>query len=156
MKKKILCYVLCFLFLSNCGFKIVNQKDLRNFKIIEIDSKGDKRINFKLKNKLNINQNLKTKYDIKINLNTIKTKNIKEKNIKNEITKYSINILVDLEYSILGISKVNKISVSKFSEFNVSNQHSKTLNSEKSLINILVEDIASEITDSLILELNEL
>ena len=156
MKKKILCYVLCFLFLSNCGFKIVNQKDLHNFKIIEIDAKGDKRINFKLKNKLNVNQNLKTKYDIKINLNTTKTKNIKEKNIKNEITKYNINILVNFEYSILGMSKVNEISISKFGEFNVSSQHSETLNNEKSLINILVEDIASEITDSLILALNEL
>ena len=42
--------ILIFLpFLVSCGFKVVNEYQLRNFDIIEIISSGDNRINFLLK-----------------------------------------------------------------------------------------------------------
>ena len=39
-------------FLVSCGFKVVNEYQLRNFDIIEIISSGDNRINFLLKKNL--------------------------------------------------------------------------------------------------------
>ena len=44
--------IVIFLFLNACGFKVVKQADLVNFRILEIKGEGDKRINFKIKNKL--------------------------------------------------------------------------------------------------------
>ena len=43
--------------LTNCGFKVIKKSDFNNFNITEITTEGDKRINFKLKNKLLFNSN---------------------------------------------------------------------------------------------------
>ena len=45
-------FLIIFLLFPACGFKVVKQGELVNFKIAEINTKGDKRINFKIKNKL--------------------------------------------------------------------------------------------------------
>ena len=51
MKKDIL-LIIIFLITSSCGFKVINQSELVNFSIAEIITSGDKRINYKIKNKL--------------------------------------------------------------------------------------------------------
>ena len=38
--------------LSSCGYQVVDKKELQTFNILEINTSGEKRINFKLKNKL--------------------------------------------------------------------------------------------------------
>ena len=78
--------------LLSCGFQIVDQSNVGNFNIMEITSSGNKSINHKLKNKLTISSKNNNKRPIIIDLNTTKTKKIKEKNIKNEITKYEVSI----------------------------------------------------------------
>ena len=84
---------------SGCGFKVVNIADLNNFNIAEITTDGDKRINYKIKNRLLFNSNNNEENQIVVNLFTKKNKAIKEKNIKNEITKYRLSLLVDVKFN---------------------------------------------------------
>ena len=96
------------MFITGCGFKVINNNQLKEFSIADITTTGDKKINFNIRNKLLFNSKDNARKLIKIKLNTTKNKSIKEKNIKNEITKYcSLRIylsLTHLLYSILPIS----------------------------------------------------
>ena len=65
-----------------------------------------------LKNKLLLNSNNNNEKSIKIILNTNKKKSIYERNIKNEITKYSIKITSNVEVINLSNGKTDKFSVS--------------------------------------------
>ena len=107
MKKIYIFPILLTFFTFGCGFKVINKSELGNFDIAEINTTGEKRINFKLKNKLLFNSTKNDNKLIKIDLNTKKIKNAKEKNIKNEITKYEISIIVDVKFSL--IQKVGNV-----------------------------------------------
>ena len=156
MKKKIILIFVLFTIVSACGFKVVNQDQLRNFNIEKIVASGDKKINYFIKNKLKINRNIKNKKLITLNLNTKKTKSIKEKNIRNEITKYEIKILVDIKFTILGENKVDSFALVDTGDYDVSKIHSQTLNNEKNLIKILTENISEELNENLVTKVNEL
>jgi outer membrane lipopolysaccharide assembly protein LptE/RlpB len=156
MKKKIILIFVLFTIVSACGFKVVNQDQLRNFNIEKIVASGDKRINYFIKNKLKINRNIENKKLITLNLNTKKTKSVKEKNIKNEITKYEIRILVDIKFTILGENKVGSFALVDTGDYDVSKIHSQTFNNEKNLIKILTENISDELNENLVTKVNEL
>ena len=68
------------LFLFGCGYKVVNYSELNNFDIASIETNGNERINYKIKNKLLFNSSKNDKRLIKINLETTKEKKVKEKN----------------------------------------------------------------------------
>ena len=156
MIKNFLSILAIFIILSACGFKIVNQDELRNFNIEQIISSGDKKINYFLKRKLKTYKNIENKKLIVINLNTQNTKSIKEKNIKNEITKYEIKIITEVKYNILGGGEADGFTLIKSGDYDVAEIHSQTLNNEKNLIKILTEKISDEINENLILRINEL
>ena len=82
MKKKFLTLIF-ILTLNACGFKVVNQSELANFKISQITTSGDKKINYVIKNKLNPYSKDNLNNIITIELKTEKQKTIKEKNINN-------------------------------------------------------------------------
>ena len=146
--------IIFFLILTNCGFKIMNNSI--NFQIIEITEEGDKKINYYLKNKLSIYSNKSNENQIQINIKTNKAKTIKEKNISDQITKYEIRIDVFVDYDIIGTKTSNKFLVSKSGFYNVETRHSETLENEKDLINLLINDLAEEILDNLTTDLNDI
>ena len=154
--KNILILIVVVYSLSACGFKIVNQKELQNFNIVKIETSGDKRINFIITNKLQASSTSNNKQEIFLKLITNKIKSIKEKNIKNEITKYEINISSDIEFKIVDKLKVYKFRVDVTGSYNVSNQYSQTLNNEKQLIKTLTEKILNQILEDLTSKLNDL
>ena len=80
-----------------------------------------------------------------IELNIQKVKNIKEKNIKNEVTKYQVSINVIVEIKNKNFIKKDQIIISKIGEYVVSDQYSQTINNEKKLIDILTDDLSDEI-----------
>ena len=41
--------------MTSCGFKVVKVSDYTNFKIVKIETNGERRINYKLRNKLLLN-----------------------------------------------------------------------------------------------------
>ena len=84
MKKKInfLITFLSFLLITSCGFKIIDQSKLKNFKIQDIIVSGEKRINYKLKSKLLSKSNKTDSRSIIIELATNKVKSVNEKKHK--------------------------------------------------------------------------
>ena len=140
----------------SCGFSVVKKTDLQNFHITKIDTVGDSKVNFNLKNKLNFNSNSSGNKKINLNIKTNKYKTVKEKNSNNEITKYllSINLIVKIENE----SKLLKtLNLTEQSDFNVGSQYSQTINNEneavKLLTNSLVDKIIREIS---LLKINDL
>ena len=109
---KLIPFFLLFLITVNCGFKVLDRSALNKFKINEISSSGDKKINFLIRNDLNNLLNSNNSNDLlKINLVTNKIKNIKEKNKRNQITKYNIIINSSIEFHFVnkGIKKIVNI-----------------------------------------------
>ena len=150
-------FLFLFLFATvNCGFKVINESEKNNFSIQEIKTSGDKRINFKIKNNL-LNSAKKNHQNILlINLNTKKSKNIKEKNIKNEITKYEISLNVDVRFNLINSNTNHKISFANKGSYSVVDSYSTTLNNEKKIINDLIKNISEKILKKISLKLNDI
>ena len=96
--KIIISFITFFLLTTNCGFKVLDKSKNNNFSIQEVRTSGEMRINYKIKNNILINSKEASENQVVINLNTKKIKNIKEKNIKNEITKYEIFLISKVEF----------------------------------------------------------
>ena len=69
-------------FVYGCGFKVIDPSDFQNFYINNIETTGDKRIGFQIKNKLSIKSKDPSKENIKLYLDAEKGKNRKEKSSK--------------------------------------------------------------------------
>jgi outer membrane lipopolysaccharide assembly protein LptE/RlpB len=150
-------FLFLFLFTTvNCGFKVINESEKNNFSIQEIKTSGNKRINFKIKNNL-LNYSKKNNQNILlIDLSTKKTKNIKEKNIKNEITKYEISLNVNIKFNLINSDTNYKINLSNKGDYLVAESYSTTLNNEKKLIDNLIENISEKILKKISLKLNDI
>jgi outer membrane lipopolysaccharide assembly protein LptE/RlpB len=150
-------FLFLFLFATvNCGFKVINESEKNNFSIQEIKTSGNKRINFKIKNNL-LNYSKKNNQNILlIDLSTKKTKNIKEKNIKNEITKYEISLNVNIKFNLINSDTNYKINLSNKGDYLVAESYSTTLNNEKKLIDNLIENISEKILKKISLKLNDI
>ena len=157
MKKKNLYFSIILLFIfSSCGYQVVDKKRLQTFSILEINTTGEKRINFKLKNKLLSFKKENSKELIILEINSKKNKSVKDKNIKNQITKYQINIDIEVGYRRSNEIKMNSFIVKQNGTYDVSSQHSQTLNNEKKLIDLLINDISEKIIDQLVAKFNDL
>jgi len=152
MKYKLACSIFCLIFLTNCGFKLA--QNTYNFSIVDIYTSGDKNISYLLKNKLNFGSKEKTN-QLEIEIFSKKLKTIKEKNIANQITKYEIKIVSKIEYKTLPNGDLINFTISKFGDFSVTTEHLNTLNNEKKLIEVLIDDIAEEILLNLSIKLND-
>ena len=120
-----------------------------NFKLTEIVSEGDRRINFNIKNSLLNNSNNTSTDQNKIIIKTTKKKSISEKNIKNEITKYKISINTEITLINLIDKDSQNFSVIKDGVYNVDSKYSVSLNNEKKLINLLIKSLIEEILEKL-------
>ena len=150
-------FLICLLFVTTgCGFKVLNELEDNNFTINDIQTTGDKRINYILKNKLATNSNKNEGQLIQLELKTNKLKTIKEKNISNQVTKYEINIETLVKYTIVDKGLNNKFKVSKNGFYDVSTRYSQTLTTERNLVNLLTKDLSKEIIDQLSNKLNDL
>ena len=154
MKKLIA--ILLTLVLTGCGFKVVQNSSFNNFSISDIITEGDKRINFSLKNKLSSQSTESENKLIQISLKTNKDKQVKERNIKNEITKYQIKITVNVTCTEISNGSEFEFSKSKTGDYSVSNQYSRTLSNEKKLVELLTNNIADQILNELKTKLNAL
>ena len=154
MKKPIA--ILLSLIITGCGFKVVQNSNFNNFSISNIIAEGDKRINFSLKNKLSSASTESEKKLVQISLKTSKDKQVKERNIKNEITKYQIKITVNVTCTEISNGTEFEFSKSKKGDYSVSNQYSRTLSNEKKLVELLTNNIADQILDELKTKLNAL
>ena len=148
MIKKILIIILTII-LSGCGYQVTKMTNYEGLKLSNIDINGEKRINFHLKN--NIFSLVPSEKDglVSLEITTEKNRSFKEKNIKNEITKYKLKVIAKVVVVTNNINRSKPIAFSKSGDYNVSAQRSQTLNNEKKLVKRLSEDIAVEIVEML-------
>ena len=155
MKKlKLITIAISLVLLTGCGFKIIDKRELLNFNIKEISTKGDRRINFQLKNKLSDYNDSNSSKVIRIELDTKKTKSIKEKNISNEITKYQIKVIVNVKLIKTDNTNNLEFTIEREGDYVVADKFSQTLNNEKKLIRNITEKISESIIGEIINKLN--
>lgn len=155
MKLKILLFFILAIFVSNCGFKVINQNYFDDYKIITKEIKGESRATYLLKNKLNY-KNENAKNVIYLNIDLEKTKEVKEKNIQNEITKYEIILKAKVYYEIKdNDEKSGTFVVTKKGDYNVREKYSSTLNNEKNLVKNIIENISKKIMQNLQSSIND-
>ena len=151
---KLITISISLILLTGCGFKIIDKRELLNFNIKEINTNGDKRINFELKNKLSDYNDTNSSKVIKIELDTKKTKSIKEKNISNEITKYQIKVIVNVKLIKTDNTNNLEFTIEREGDYVVADKFSQTLNNEKKLIRNITEKISESIIGEIKNKLN--
>ena len=154
MKKNLL-FLLIFLIFSGCGYKVVTQTQKQNFQIVEIETTGDSKVNFYLKNKLNSRSEDVNLFKINVEIFSEKKKTVKEKNINNEITKYQISIRIDTKVAFLGTNKDAEFTLLEIGNFDVGDIHSQTLTNEKKITKLLTENITKKLINEIKLLVND-
>ncbi len=157
MKKNTTKILLNFVFISllSCGFKVVDNSTINNFMIKEFQSSGDGRINYKIKNNLTMNSSLSSENIILLNLTSEKRKLIKEKNIKNQITKYQITLISKINLQSIKNTKKISFSITESGEFLVGINNLETINNEKKIIDSLTEELSEKILKKINLEIDD-
>ena len=150
--------LLLSLLLWSCGFEVLNKSEINNIFFKEIDAIGDRKINFKIKNNLLINSKEDSNNVIVLKLNTDKLKEIKEKNIKNETTKYQITLTTRLEFQINESNNDEnfKFQISVNGDYLVGDNNSITLNNEKKLTENLIEEISEDILKTITSKISDI
>ncbi len=156
MKNFLIPFFLVLFFTTGCGYKVIDRSKFGNFGIAEMNTSGETRINYKIKNKLFFNTDKNNNNLIILDLESKKTKKIEEKNDKNEITKYRLFINVDVRFKKITDTETSSFIVKKTGIYNVGNRYSQTLNNEKKLTEILTNDVVDEIFDELSIKLNDI
>ena len=154
-KKKNTFLIIIFLFLYQCGFKVVNYSELNNFKIQEITTEGENRINYKLKNYIQAISNNNSNTNIVLNLTSKSKNSIKEKNSSNEITKYQLDITTIINLRELNTNRTDKFELSVNGDYLVAKKYSETLKNQEQLIENLTRKLSSEIKRELSQRLND-
>ncbi len=145
--------LIAILFTSSCGYKVINYSELGNFKVSSISTSGDKKINFNIKNKLMTSSKSEGSL-IDIDLSSKKTKNIKEKNIKNEITKYEVSVSIKVKFTDIYNNNSYQFKKTLSGDYSVDEQYSQTLNNEKKILELLTNKITEEILNEIALKIN--
>tara|TARA_B100001059_G_scaffold37510_1_gene30372 strand:+ start:2085 stop:2561 length:477 start_codon:yes stop_codon:yes gene_type:complete len=154
-KKISLPALIIYIFLSGCGFKPLTINNINNISLIKLDMTGNKVINFKisnyLKQTLNYNKNNPTK--IMVEINSKKEKSIKEKNNKNEISKYNLEIISEIKVNVLEDNKEFSFTLKKLNEYKVNNQFSITIQNEKKATSEIIKILSQDITKNILLRM---
>ena len=155
MKIKIITTSIFLFIITACGYNVVDQNYSKKINIVETNITGDKRIAYLIRNKFFKSEKIDDK-SVKLDLIIKKIKQIEEKNISNEITKYKVVISVKVNFYLIEDSKSGEFLVSTNGIYSVSERYSETLNSEKTLIKNIVNSISDKIVETLITRIDEL
>jgi len=134
--------ILIFFITLSCGFKVADKSNINNFSIREVNTSGNNRINYKIKNYLLINtQNINSNV-LSLNITTKIIKKVKEKNIKNEITKYEVALNADIKAYFIDKNVSNNFNLNVLGDYLVHSNYSTTITNEKNLVNNLTERLS--------------
>ena len=153
--RKIYTIIISAVFLFGCGYSVVDKSVENNYKISEISSSGEKRINYNIKNKLMLNTSEISNNSLALILDTKKERKVKDKNTNNEITSYQLSITTNVSYIILGNVNKDTFTINQSGDYKVSTQRLNTLNNEKKLIETLTENIVDQIFNKLRTAVND-
>ena len=133
------------LFLTSCGYQVLNKVDKTDFIISKYDFSGNSQINKILKRNFDKNKktnNLQNEFEIVINSNLIRTNNSKNK--AGEVTNLTLKITVDMDVFQYG-KKVKKVSFNEDGNYNNNDNKFELKQFEKIIINDLVDKIIRRI-----------
>lgn len=153
--KKYSIITLIFL-LTSCGFKVIDYSKLNNFKIESIQTNGENSINYRLKNKIKIISNEQSNNLVKLTIFSRKINNIKEKNIKNEITKYELEIITKVSYEVLNNNIQESFEINVTGDYLVGQKYSNTIKNQANTLETLTDEVAILIKRKLSQSLNDL
>ncbi len=155
IKTKYIIIIFIFL-LTSCGFEVIDYSKQNNFKIERIETKGDNAINYRLKNKIKVISNAQSPNLIELSFSSKKNSSIKEKNIKNEITKYKLEIISEVNYKFLNRDKQGSFVISVQSDYTVAQKYSQTQKNQADVLETLTDELSAEIRRKLSQNLNDL
>ena len=141
--------LLTSLLLSSCSYQKMNSIDQKRFYIQEFEITGDYRETFIIQKKIQRFSNENSSNRIKPSIDLTKKKNIKEKNIQNKVTKYSLELSADVKIVDLTTNKEIKRVFTINQTYNVEDSYSNTVNNSKEANNSLINLITEEILDQL-------
>ena len=146
-----------FIFVASCGFEPIRFNNINNVSVAEITSTGNQNINFKLANYLKQVLGFKKNnpIKIKINLGTNQDKIIKEKNNKNEITKYTIIVTTKVRVTFLNEGNKLNFDIIKKNQYQVDDQFSITSANERESLNQIIKNLSEEIFQTILMKIND-
>ena len=148
--------LLLLLLANNCGYKILDKSQISNLKIENFETDGDNKLSFFIINNLQkVLSNNQGDERVRVKIKTKKEKDIKEKNDSNRITKYQIKIITTVMMEYLLSGKNQNFNISVEGSYDVSDNHSTTINNRNSLEKNLANETADLIIKELILIIND-
>ena len=138
--------IILYIALNGCGYKALLNND-NSINIQEVKTSGDKKIGYILKNDLLLQSNSAGIKRLKINLETKKIKSIKDKNNQGRVNSYNITIDVNLKIDNLQTNQKIEKDFIQSSNYTVSTLHTSTINSEKNVVKVLINQISDEIVN---------
>ncbi len=154
MKKRIkfVSISLLVIFLNSCGFKIIDNSNLQDYYITNIETNNNKRIDFLVKQKIKRSfTNKEASNQIMIIIDNATTQGVTEKNIKNQVTKYRIEINTKVKIIDRNTSKIEEFETNNFGSYEVGDTQATTINNKKTLEELLVKKIAKNIINQIVL-----
>ncbi len=142
--------IIVLLATSSCGFKISNNIFFTEFYLESINNTYNKKLDFLIKQGLQsklLNENAPNK--ISLEITNIKTKNVNEKNIQNQVTKYEVEVKSDLRVTFLNKLKTYDLSVISKGIYNVDTAHINTKRNHDNLEKFLANENVDEILKKL-------
>jgi hypothetical protein len=155
IKKNNLAIILFCTILTACGFKPIAMDNINSISMIELDTKGNKIINYKISNylKQNLGYGKDNPTKIKVEINSNKKRTVKEKNSKNEITKYTLTITSEVIVNNLENSTNFTFSLIKINEYKVDNKYSVTIQNEKKAVDEIINNLTQDIVENILLKI---
>ena len=149
-------FIALFILLVQCGFKVVDTS-LSDLNVKKLDIDGYNKVNFLIKNDL-LNKIRSTNNSTPVNLRitTKRKKEISEKNIRNEITKYKIILNTRVELTRTTQEKLDVFEISTNGDYRVETSSIKTLKNLDNLEKKLSNEISKEIKQKLFFLNNDL
>ena len=141
--KKILTIVFIFAFVSGCGFKKINDPNLKFYSIGDIKLSGNKQLGLVIQNKLKLSSSTGSKNTLFLDINLEKYKTTREKDSSNKITKYDIKLIANI--SIKTSSEIIERKFETIDFYDVSSDYSDTIRAQKNLESELAKNIADEL-----------
>ena len=152
MKAKFKIIIFIYILLASCGYKVLDKASTNNYEIKDIKITGDVRTNYKIKNHILINSKQNAPITVNLDIDTRISKSVKEKNIKNEITKYNLILNANINIYDIKTSKTIKLNFSLVDEYAVGSNYLTTINNEKST----KQKLAKKASDLIIKKINNL
>ena len=152
MMKKILTIVFIFAFVSGCGFKKINDPNIKFYSIGDIKLSGNKQLGLVIQNKLKLSSSTGSKNTLFLDINLEKYKTTREKDSSNKITKYDIKLIANI--LIKTSSEIIERKFETIDFYDVSSDYSDTIRAQKNLESELAKNIADELINYLKFKFN--